>query len=374
MILCGDSVAGNSTGEMFRVTTFGSSHGPAVGAVIDGCPAGLELSEDDIQQELNRRRPGTGALTTPRAESDRVEILSGIFRGRTDGTPIAGIVRNLDADSKSYSNIKNTPRPGHGDYTWRARFRNYDYRGGGRGSGRVTIGHVIGGAVAKKLIGNYGLTVTGHVVQVGDVKADTVSLKRIGEYAESNPVRCADPRAARQMEKVILDARSRGDSVGGVVEVVVLGAPPGLGDPVFSKLDADMARALMGIGSVKGVEIGMGFEVAEHRASEINGEFYLDDDGKVRTTTNTSGGILGGISSGMPITARIAVKPTPSISIPQKTVDLERMEETTIEVRGRHDPCICPRVVPVAEAAVAIVLADHMIRAGFIHPTYIGNE
>lgn len=176
------------------------------------------------------------------------------------------------------------------------------------------------------------------------------------------------------MEKVILDARSRGDSVGGVVEVVVLGAPPGLGDPVFSKLDADMARALMGIGSVKGVEIGMGFEVAEHRASEINDEFYLDDDGKVRTTTNTSGGILGGISSGMPITARIAVKPTPSISIPQKTVDLERMEETTIEVRGRHDPCICPRVVPVAEAAVAIVLADHMIRAGFIHPTYIGNE
>lgn len=366
-------MAGNSTGKVFRVTTFGSSHGPALGAVIDGCPAGLELSEEDIQRELDRRRPGTSSLTTPRGEMDRVEILSGIFKGKTDGTPIAGIVRNRDVDSASYSNLESVPRPGHGDYTWRARFGHYDHRGGGRGSGRVTIGHVIGGAVAKKLIGTHGIRVNAHVVQVGDIMADRVNLKLIGEYAERNPVRCADPAAARLMEKAILDAKEMGDSIGGVVEVVALGVPAGLGDPVFSKLDADLAAALMGIGAVKGVEIGMGFEVAEHHASEINDEFYIAG-GEIRTTTNTSGGILGGISSGMPITARIAVKPTPSISLPQRSVDLERMEETGIEIHGRHDPCICPRVVPVAEAAVAMVLADHMIRAGFIHPTDISKN
>ncbi|QEF95058.1 chorismate synthase [Methanothermobacter sp. KEPCO-1] len=369
----GDSVAGNSTGKVFRVTTFGSSHGPALGAVIDGCPAGLKLSEEDIQRELDRRRPGTSSLTTPRGEMDRVEILSGIFEGKTDGTPIAGIVRNRDVDSASYSNLKSVPRPGHGDYTWRVRFGHYDHRGGGRGSGRVTIGHVIGGAVAKKLIGTHGIQVNAHVVQVGDIRADRVNLKLIGEYAERNPVRCADPAAARLMEKAILDAKEMGDSIGGVVEVVALGVPAGLGDPVFSKLDAELAAALMGIGAVKGVEIGMGFEVAEHHASEINDEFYISG-GEIRTTTNTSGGILGGISSGMPITARIAVKPTPSISLPQRSVDLEMMEETGIEIHGRHDPCICPRVVPVAEAAVAMVLADHMIRAGFIHPTDISKK
>ena len=365
-------MSGNSTGEIFRVTTFGSSHGPALGAVIDGCPAGLELSEKDIQRELDRRRPGTSSITTPRGETDRVEILSGVFEGKTDGSPITGIVRNRDVDSSAYTDLKNRPRPGHGDYTWKARFGHYDYRGGGRGSGRVTVGHVIGGAVAKKLIERWGVRVNAHVIQIGNIRASRVNLKLIGEYAEKNPVRCADPKAARLMEELILEARERGDSVGGVVEVVATGVPPGLGDPVFGKLDADLARILMGIGSVKGVEIGMGFRVAEHRGSEINDEYYLDGE-TIKTNTNTSGGILGGISSGMPVTARIAVKPTPSISLPQRTVDLETMEETEIEIHGRHDPCICPRVVPVAEASVAMVLADHMIRAGYIHPTDINR-
>lgn len=355
---------------MFRVTTFGSSHGTALGAVVDGCPAGLELSREDIQEELNRRRPGTSKITTSRGETDEVEILSGIFEGKTDGTPIAAVVYNRDADSSAYKPFRNKPRPGHGDFTWTTKFGAYDYRGGGRGSGRTTIGHVIGGTVAKKLIAQLDVNVVSHVTQVGDVKAKHVAYGQIEEYAKKNPVRCADQKAAKLMEEKILDAKEKGDSVGGVVETIAFGVPAGLGEPVFDKLDADLARALMGIGAVKGVEIGFGFKLAEATASATNDEYYIDGD-KIKTTTNTSGGIIGGISNGMPIVTRIAVKPTPSISTVQKTVDLKTIKETEIEIQGRHDPCICPRVTAVAEAAVAMVLVDHLLRSGFINPCSI---
>lgn len=363
-------MAGNTTGEFFTVTTFGSSHGRALGAVIDGCPAGLELSVEDIQSELDRRRPGTSKITTSRGETDQVEVLSGIFEGKTDGTPITGVVYNKDADSSAYKPFKNKPRPGHGDYTWTARYGCYDYRGGGRGSGRTTIGHVIGGAVAKKLLELVEIKVVSHVIQVADVKASHVAYGLIGEYSSRNPVRCADEKAAILMEEKILDAKEKGDSVGGVVETLAFGVPAGLGEPVFDKLDADLARALMGIGSVKGVEIGFGFSLAESTASVTNDEYYLEGK-EIKTTTNTSGGIIGGISDGMPIVARMAVKPTPSISTVQKTVDLEKMEETEIQIKGRHDPCICPRVTPVAESAMAMVIADHLLRSGFINPRHV---
>lgn len=363
-------MGGNTLGKIFQVTTFGSSHGRAIGAVVDGCPAGLSLGVEDIQRELDKRRPGTSAITTPRREKDKVEILSGIFQGKTDGTPIAAIVYNEDVDSSAYEAIKYKPRPGHGDYTWRAKFGHYDYRGGGRGSGRITIGHVIGGAIAKKLLETFNIKVIGHVTQIGNIKARRIDPKHIEEYSLNNLVRCADKKAAEKMEKLILDTKKKEDSVGGIVEVIVLGAPAGLGEPVFSKLDADIAYALMGIGSVKGVEIGLGFKVAECNASEVNDEYYIEE-GEIKTITNNSGGIIGGISNGMPIVARIAVKPTPSISLPQKTINFKTMKETTIQIKGRHDPCICPRIVPVAEASIAIIIADHLIRAGFIHPCRI---
>lgn len=363
-------MAGNTTGKMFAVTTFGSSHGRAVGAVVDGCPAGLELNQEDIQIELNKRRPGTSKLTTARGETDQVEILSGIFEGKTDGTPIAAVVYNKDADSSAYDNLKNKPRPGHGDYCWISRYGHYDYRGGGRGSGRNTIGHVIGGAVAKKLLNHLNIKILAHVTQVGEVKANTVNINLIEEYSQQNDIRCADGEAAKKMEEIILKAKSEGDSIGGIVETIVLGSPVGLGEPVFDKLDADLSRALMNIGSVKGVEIGFGFKVAESTGYGINDEFYMEKD-LVKTTTNTSGGILGGMSNGMPIIMRMAVKPTPSISMVQKTVDLTKMEDTEIQIKGRHDPCICPRVVPVAEATVSMVMVDHLIRSGFINPRQV---
>lgn len=373
----------NTTGKIFSITSFGSSHGKAIGAVIDGCPANLELSEKDIQKELDRRRPGTSSITSPRKEKDRVQILSGIFEGKTDGTPITGIVFNEDKRSKDYSYLKNTPRPGHGDYTWIEKYGNYDYNGGGRGSGRVTIGHVIGGTIAKKLLKQFGIKVISHVVQVGDIKAKTVDMNLIEEKANENPVHCADPNAAKEMEELILEYKNKEDSIGGIVETIAINVPAGLGEPIFGKLDGELAKALMEIGSVKGVEIGFGFDVANSTASQINDEYYIKENNNsdnninnvnIGTTTNTSGGILGGISNGMPIVTRIAVKPTPSISMSQNTVDLKSCEETKIEIKGRHDPCICPRVTVVSESAVAIVLADQMIRSGFINPSNLSQN
>lgn len=373
----------NTTGKIFSITSFGSSHGKAIGAVIDGCPANLELNEKDIQKELDRRRPGTSSITSPRKEKDRVQILSGIFEGKTDGTPITGVVFNEDKRSRDYNYIKNTPRPGHGDYTWIEKYGNYDYNGGGRGSGRVTIGHVIGGAIAKKLLRQFGIKVISHVIQVGDIKAKTVNMNLIEEKANENPVHCADPNAAKEMEELILEYKNKGDSIGGIVETIAIDVPAGLGEPIFGKLDGELAKALMEIGSVKGVEIGFGFDVANSTASQINDEYYIKENNNsdnninnvnIGTTTNTSGGILGGISNGMPIVTRVAVKPTPSISMLQNTVDLKSCEETKIEIKGRHDPCICPRVTVVSESAVAIVLADQMIRSGFINPSNLSQN
>jgi chorismate synthase len=360
-------MSGNSIGKIFTVTTFGSSHGTALGAVIDGCPAGLELSAQDIQLELNKRRPGTSQITTSRNEKDQVKVVSGIFEGQTDGTPITALVYNADMNSSAYENIKDNPRPGHGDYTWKARYGTYDYRGGGRGSGRVTIGHVIGGAVAKKLLSTLKIKVISHVTQVGRIKANSIDVKEIETNINQNSVRCADLEAAERMEAEIIASKKAGDSIGGIVETIVLNAPAGLGDPVFGKLDAELTGALMGIGSVKGVEIGLGFKSAELKGSEMNDEFYIDKE-EIKTKTNHSGGILGGITTGMPINIRMAVKPTPSISLTQKTVDTKSMQPKEILIHGRHDPCICPRITPVAEATVSMILVDQLIRAGYIDP------
>ena len=359
---------GNTIGKMFKVTSFGSSHGQTVGAVIDGCPANLELTQEDIQKELNKRKPGTSRVTTPRKESDEVQILSGIFEGKTDGTPIAGVVYNNNQHSKDYSMFKNTPRPSHGDYGWMSKYGNYDYNGGGRGSGRITIGHVIAGAIAKKLLKTKNIEIISQVVQIGDIKAHNNDFNRIKENVEKNSVRCGDLEAAKAMEDLILTKKQQGDSIGGIVETIAIGVPAGLGEPVFERLDGDLARILMNINAVKGVEIGIGFEASTSCASEINDEYYLKDN-EIYTSTNNSGGIIGGISNGMPIISRIAIKPTPSISKCQKSVNLEKMEEEKIAIKGRHDPCICPRATVVAQSSVAIVLVDHMIRSGYIHPS-----
>jgi len=359
-------MSGNTIGKMFKITTFGSSHGTALGAVVDGCPAGLQLSEEDIQKELDKRKPGTSKITTSRGETDQVKILSGVFEGKTDGTPVTAVVYNKDMDSSAYTALRGKPRPGHADYCWETKYGHYDYRGGGRASGRTTIGHVIGGAIAKKLLQKLNIEIIAHVTRIGDIEAQKVDFIKIKENIEKNAVRCGDLEAAEKMEELILHLKEKGDSVGGLVEIIALNIPAGLGDPVFDKLDADIAKILMGIGSVKGVEIGAGFKSSQMKGSQMNDEFYIEND--IKTKTNNSGGILGGISDGMPVMARIAVKPTPSISITQKTVDLKQMKNTEIDIHGRHDPCICPRITTVAESSIAVVIADHLLRSGFIHP------
>ena len=355
---------GNSFGEAFRVTTWGESHGRAVGVVVDGCPAGLEITKEDIQRELDRRKPGKSEFVSARKEEDEVEILSGIFQGRTLGTPISMLVWNRDVDSKPYEPMKSIPRPGHADITYTLKYGFRDYRGGGRASARETVGRVAAGAIAKRLLeALYNTEILGHVVEIGGVRArEGLSVEEIRRNAERNAVRCADLNAARKMEERIREAKASGDSVGGIVEVIALNVPAGLGEPVFDKLDADIAKALMSIGAVKGVEIGAGFQSARILGSEMNDEFFINGK-KVRMKMNRAGGILGGISTGEPIVCRIAVKPTPSISKKQQSVDIERMEEVELSIKGRHDPCICPRIVPVAEAMLAIVLADHALRA-----------
>ena len=366
-------MAGNTFGERFRVTTYGESHGPVVGVVVDGVPAGLPLGEPDVQRELDRRRPGQSLISTPRAERDRVEILSGIFEGKTTGAPINMVVKNVDVDSRPYEAIKTKPRPGHADIAYWLKFGHVDYRGGGRAAARETVGRVAAGAIAKKLLAAERIEVLGHTVEAAGVAVGReVSPDEIRKYVEKNPMRCADPKVAEKMKKQVLEASAEGDSTGGVVEVIALNVPAGLGEPVFNKLDAEIARALISIGSVKGVEIGVGFRAARMRGSEMNDPLALRR-GKIVATTNNAGGILGGISTGMPIVARIAVKPTPSITKPQRTVDVARMKEAELKLKGRFDPNICPRIVPIAEAMLAIVLADHMLRAGKMDPSRFGG-
>lgn len=349
-------MAGNSFGRLFRITTWGESHGPALGVVVDGCPAGLEISPSEIQAELDRRRPGQSRITTQRKEPDAVKILSGVFEGRTLGTPVSMMVKNTDAISKSYEDIKDVYRPGHADFTYEEKYGRRDHRGGGRSSARETVGRVAAAAIAKKILNAHGVTTTGYVKQVGGVVARDIDLARV----EENPVRCPDPAAAEKMIALIDEVRKQGDSIGGAVEVVSKGLPPGLGEPVFNKLDADLARALMSIGGIRGFEVGMGFGVVGKRGSEANDLMYKKKDGSLGFRTNNSGGLLGGITSGEDLVVRIAIKPTSSISKTQDTVN-RKGEKTELRVKGRHDPCLCPRAVPIAEAMVNLVLVDHLL-------------
>ncbi|MBU0762953.1 MAG: chorismate synthase [Candidatus Altiarchaeota archaeon] len=358
----------NTIGRYFRVTTWGESHGPAVGAVVDGCPSNLEISADDIQMQLNRRRPGQSSVTTARAEEDMVEVLSGVFDGKTLGTPISMMVRNRDADSSKYREFVKKPRPGHADLTWRAKFGHFDFRGGGRASARETVGRVCGGAVAKKLLEKFGIECIAYTKQVGNIVSNESldhMMKGVGDLIESNPVRALDIELARQMEEEIHKAKAEGDSVGGVVELVGLNLPACLGEPVFGKISSDLAAAMASIPAVKGVEFGLGFKAASKWGSQVNDTFILSN-GKVATETNNCGGMLGGITDGMPLVLRVAFKPTASISKKQKTVDLASMKEANLVIAGRHDPCVVPRAVPVVEAMANIVIADHMIVSGKI--------
>ncbi|MEI7826835.1 MAG: chorismate synthase [Euryarchaeota archaeon] len=361
----------NTWGRIFRVTTWGESHGPAIGAVIDGCPAGLRITHEDIQKELNRRRPGQSAITTQRSERDTAQILSGIYEDKTLGTPISIVIQNEDVDSRTYDELRHVPRPGHADYTFHVKYGWRDHRGGGRASARETAARVAAGAVAKELLAHRDIRVLGHVVEIHGIQSKFVfESPEDLLLAERSIVRCCDSAASDEMIACIERIKKAGDSVGGIAEIVAFNVPAGVGEPVFSKLDAELAKALMSVGAVKAVEIGAGFQSARLTGTEMNDPFTATS-GRIETKTNKAGGILGGISTGAPIICRITVKPTPSVGGRQTSVDLETLEEVDLSVSGRHDPCILPRIVPVAEAMVALVLADLMIQGGFIHPVHV---
>ncbi len=354
-------MAGNSFGQLFRVTTAGESHGPAYVVIIDGVPPGMPLSEADLQPDLDRRRPGQSKITTQRKEPDQPQILSGVFEGKTTGTPLAILITNRDQRSADYSDIKDKYRPGHADYTFDAKFGFRDYRGGGRSSARETTVRVAAGAVAKKLLATHGIGIVGYVRQVGDITAEIAQPASVTlEQVEANIVRCPDPEAAQRMIELIERVRAEQDSIGGVAEIVATGVPPGWGEPVFDKLKADLAKAMLSLPAVLGFEYGAGFGVATARGSQNNDPFTAID-GRITTTSNRHGGMLGGISSGLPIVVRCAVKPTSSLPQPQQTVTRDG-QPTTISTKGRHDPCLLPRFVPMAEAMMAITLADHCLR------------
>ncbi len=354
-------MAGNTFGTLFRITTWGESHGPAVGCVVDGCPAGLPVDLAAVQADLDRRRPGQSRLTTQRQEEDRVEVLSGLFEGVTTGAPISMLVRNADARSKDYSDLKELYRPSHADYTYQAKYGVRDYRGGGRASYREAVGRVAGGAIARQLLARRcGAEIVGYVLQVSDLRGEADRETVTREQVDTSPVRCPDRAAAERMAAAIEAARRAGDSLGGIVEVVARGVPAGLGEPVFDKLTADLAKALISIPAARGFEIGEGFGSTLLRGSTHNDPFVMRE-GRVRTTTNRSGGIQGGISNGETIVLRVAFKPTATIMQDQQTVTTAG-EEVTFKAKGRHDPCVLPRAVATVEAMVAIVLADHLLR------------
>jgi len=347
----------NSFGTIFKITTWGESHGPAIGVVIDGCPAGLKISSTDIQKELNRRKPGQSKITTKRNEADKVEIMSGVFEGKATGTPISLFVRNVGQLSKDYLELKDKYRPSHADFTYDAKYGIHDYRGGGRASARETIGRVAAGAIARQILKK--TEILAYVKQVYKVKSkispEKVSLKQI----ESNIVRCPDKIAAKKMIKEIEKARKSGDSLGGVIECVIRNVPAGLGSPVFDKLDARLAQAILSIPATKGFEIGSGFACAEMKGSEHNDQMTISK-GKMKTLTNNAGGVVGGISNGMDIIFRVAFKPTASINKKQSTIT-SLGKNTSIKLEGRHDPCVLPRAVPIVEAMTALVLADELL-------------
>ena len=351
-------MAGSTLGTILKVTTWGESHGKGIGVVVDGCPAGLELSEKDIQAYLDRRKPGQSRYTTKRQEADSVEILSGVFEGKTTGTSISLVVRNTDQRSRDYGNIMEVYRPGHADYTFDEKYGFRDYRGGGRSSGRETIGRVAAGAVAAKLLESLGITVRAYTRAIGPYEIDRDHINM--EEMDSNRLYMPDARTAALAEKYLDELMETCDSAGGVVECVIDGLPAGIGEPVFEKYDAALAQAIFSIGAVKGFEIGDGFEAARSTGSANNDAFCRGGDGRAAKETNHSGGILGGISDGSQVVMRAAFKPTPSIARPQKTVNRQK-EETEIEIKGRHDPVIVPRAVVVVEAMAALVTADLLL-------------
>ncbi|MGL5523787.1 MAG: chorismate synthase [Aeromonas veronii] len=346
-------MAGNSFGQLFRVTTFGESHGLALGAVVDGCPPGLEISEADLQGDLDRRKPGTSRYTTPRREPDEVKILSGVFEGKTTGTSIGLLIENTDQRSKDYSDIKDLFRPGHADYTYHQKYGQRDYRGGGRSSARETAMRVAAGAIAKKYLKQvHGIEITGFLSQLGPIKAEAFDAAQI----EQNPFFFPDAGKLEELDQYMRDLKKEGNSIGAKVQVIARNVPVGLGEPVFDRLDADIAHAMMGINAVKGVEIGDGFAVVEQKGSE-----HRDEMTPAGFASNHAGGILGGISSGQDIVVSLGLKPTSSITVPGKTITTEG-EAIEMITKGRHDPCVGIRAVPIAEAMLALVLMDHLLR------------
>ena len=352
-------MSGNTIGSVFRVTTWGESHGKALGAVVDGCPAGLKLDESDIQQALDRRKPSNAVSSTTRKEGDNVEILSGVFGGKTTGTPVSMIIKNIDAKPSSYNELKDVFRPGQGDFTYLQKYGIRDWRGGGRASGRETAARVAAGAIAAKVIVQAGIEVIAYTQTIGSIAIDYSRMpagKNLKKSILENSLFCPDKQAAIKMGKKIATVRKEGDSLGGVVEIIVRGCPAGLGEPVFDKMDADLAKALMSIGSIKAVEVGDGFAMAGLHGSQTNDEMT-----KKGFKTNHAGGIIAGITNGEQIVLRAYCKPIPSIAKPQQTIDCHE-KERIIEIHGRHDICVLPRIVPVCEAMVSIVLADHLLR------------
>lgn len=358
-------MAGNTLGHLFRLTTFGESHGTALGGIVDGCPSGLDMDMEFIQREIDRRRPGQSHITTQRKESDSVEFLSGIFEGKTTGAPIGFIIRNTDQKPRDYEEMKDKFRPSHADYTYYAKYKNRDWRGGGRSSARETVCRVVGGAIAKLLLQKYNISIAGFVSQAGDIKLlkDYKQLDLSKTY--ESIVRCPDPLIAEMMIHKIETVRKEGDSIGGVVTCIITGVPAGIGEPVFDKLHADLGKAMLSINAAKGFEIGSGFAGTEMRGSEHNDSFYVNRDKglKIRTKTNFSGGVQGGVSNGEDIYFRVAFKPVSTIMKKQNTVDVHG-NEVEIMGKGRHDPCVLPRAVPVVEAMAALVMVDHLMRNG----------
>jgi len=355
-------MAGNTFGQLFRITTFGESHGGAVGVVIDGCPPNIEIAEKEIQKDLDRRKPGQSAITSPRKEADKIHILSGVVDGKTTGTPILLMAYNKDVRSEDYLHFKDTYRPGHADYTFQMKYGIRDYKGSGRASARETLARVAAGAIAKKYLKEkLGIEFLSYVEQVGDIKTDinfnTVTMEQI----EANIVRCPDSEKANEMIRLIEEVRNDGDSIGGVIRGVIKNVPAGLGEPVFDKIPADLAKAMMSINATKGFEFGSGFDGVKLRGSEHNDAFYINDQGNVKTKTNYAGGTLGGISNGETIYFRVAFKPVSTISKKQQTINKQK-QAVSLEAVGRHDPCVLPRAVPIVDAMAALTIMDHYLR------------
>ncbi len=349
----------NSFGNIYRLTSFGESHGKGIGGVIDGFPAGIEIDEKFIQDELDRRRPGQSDLTTPRKEGDKVEILSGVFNGKSTGCPIGFIVWNENQHSADYNNMKEVYRPSHADYTYTVKYGNRDYRGGGRSSARETISRVVGGAIAKLALRQLGIQIQAYTSQVGPIRLDIDYSEYDLDLIETNPVRCPDPIKAKEMEELIKEVKAEGDTIGGVVTCVIKGCPIGLGQPVFGKLHAALGNAMLSINAAKAFEYGDGFKGLKQKGSEQNDAFY-NHDGKIETRTNHSGGIQGGISNGQDIFFRVAFKPVATVLMEQETVNIDGID-TTLKARGRHDPCVLPRAVPIVEAMAAMTILDYYL-------------